>query len=198
MAINQTGDRDLWAAITRPIRKGWFGADVSITERAPLALSNEAIASLNAAGTGYVDLIKADAADTVQMAGGRMVANSVAKTISDGAATALFDVACPSGSRCGGSLFYTVEVFDGTDHQALTGMVTYSAVNKAATLTLTITEVAGNQAKAVSAGTLTLAWTFVTGTGKGTVKLQPTGSLTETLFTVTYTVFPNVGAITIL
>lgn len=86
---------------------------------------------------------------------------------------------------------------DGTDFQTITGMVTYAHVDKAGTGTFTITEVAGNQAKAVSAGTYTLAWTYVTGTNSGTVKLQPTSSLTATVHTVTYTVFPIAGAITI-
>jgi hypothetical protein len=128
----------------------------------------------------------------------RAVLNATAKTISDGAATSLFDVACAAGAMVGGAIFYQVEASDGTDHQALTGMVTYAAVNKGGTHTLTITEVAGNQAKAVSAGTLTLSWTFVTGTNKGTVKLQPTGSLTETTYRVTYTVLPLIGAVTIV
>src|SRR5262249_36119056 len=103
-----------------------------------------------------------------------------------------------SNTSCGGFLNYLVQGFDGTDLQALSGVVTYAAVNKAGTLTLTITEVTANQAKAVSSGTLTLAWTFGTGTNKGTIKLQPTGSLTETVYTVTYTVYPIVGAVTIL
>lgn len=129
----------------------------------------------------------------------RLVPNPTAKTIVDGSATSLFDVAVAAGGLSGGVIFYHVQVGDGTDLQSLVGMVTYSVVNKAATLTLTITEVSGNQAKAVSSGTLTLAWTFVTGTLKGTVKLQPTGSLTETTpYTVSYTVLPITGAITIL
>lgn len=128
----------------------------------------------------------------------RLVNNAAAKTIADGAATSLADIACPSGSSCGGTLFFLVQASDGTDFQAISGIATYAAVNKAGTLTLTITYVAANEAKAVSSGTLTLAWTFVTGTAKGTIKLQPTGSLTETSYTVSYTVVPIVGAVTIL
>jgi|SRR5215831_1080652 len=128
----------------------------------------------------------------------RIVLNGTPKTITDASATSLFDVACASGAVCGGALFYTITASDGTDWQSMSGLVTYSAVNKAATLTLAITNVAANDAKAVSAGTITLAWTFVAGTNKGTVKLQPTGSLTETLYTVTYSVFPIIGAVTIV
>lgn len=128
----------------------------------------------------------------------RFVGNGAAKTIVDGSATALFDVACAAGEMSGGTIHFLVRASDGTDHQALSGIATYACVNKAATLTLTVTYVAANEAKAVSSGTLTLAWTFVTGTGKGTIKLQPTGSLTETTYTVEYNVYPIRGAVTIL
>jgi hypothetical protein len=128
----------------------------------------------------------------------RLILNGAAKTIVDGSATSLADVACASGAQCAGIIFYHVFATDGTDYQAMAGMVSYSAVNKAGTLTLTITNATANDAKAVSSGTLTLAWTFVTGTSKGTIKLQPTGSLTETTYTVEYTVLPLKGAVTIL
>lgn len=128
----------------------------------------------------------------------RICPNGTSKTITDASATALFDVAVAQSGMSGGVIVFTVEAADGTDFQALSGVVSYACVNKAGTLTLTITQLSTVEAKAVSSGTLTLAWTFVTGTLKGTVKLQPTGSLTETTFRVTYTVFPNVGAITIL
>ncbi len=128
----------------------------------------------------------------------RLVLNPTAKTIANASATSLFNVARPQNLPGGGVIFYDVFATDGTDYQSLTGMVTYAWVDKAGTGTFTITEVSGNQAKAVSTGTLTLAWTFVTGTNIGVVKLQPTTSLTATTFTVNYTVAPIIGTITIL
>lgn len=128
----------------------------------------------------------------------RAVFNATAKTIADGAPTGLFEVALANNSWCGGSLFYLVEVGDGTDFQALTGMVTFSGVSKVAAITSAITEAAANQAKSVSAGTLTLAWTVAAGTAKITIQVQPTGSLTETTYRITYSVFPIKGAVTIL
>lgn len=115
-----------------------------------------------------------------------------AKTIVDGSATTLSNVYCPTGAIAGGYFTYTVLASDGTDFQSLSGLVTYASVNKAGTITATITEVAANQAKAVSAGTLTLAWTITTNTTNdgALIKLQPTGSLTETVYTVTVTYFP--------
>jgi hypothetical protein len=172
-------------------------ADVRL-EKPPDLISNESLESINAAGTGVVPLIKADATDSTVVAGGRAVFNVVAKTIVDGSATSLFDVALANDSYCGGTIFATIFASDGTDHQAMQVTVNYAAVDKAGTKTLAITDLATTDAKAVSSGTLTLSWTFVTGTGKATVKLQPTGSLTETTYTVFYTVLPNVGAVTIL
>lgn len=127
-----------------------------------------------------------------------VIASSTPITIVDGSATSLFEVYCPSGGQCGGAFFYSIQASDGTDHQVLTGMVTYSAVDKAGTKTLTITSASGNDAKAVSSGTLTVSFTFVTGVTKATVKVQPTGSLTETVYKITMTVMPTLGAVTML
>jgi len=130
---------------------------------------------------------------------GRGAINATSKTIIDSAATSLADVACAASAMVGGNLHYVVRASDGTDFQALSGMVTYSGVNKAATITGTITELATNQAKTVSAGTLTLAWTIVAGANKLTIKVQPTGSLTETTpYDITFTISPIVGAVTVL
>lgn len=130
----------------------------------------------------------------------RLIPNPTAKTIVDGSATSLFEYAVASGGASGGVCFYQVVASDGTDYQTMAGMISYAAVNKAGSVTASaIGYVTGNDCKSVSAGTLTLAWTNVAGTLKATVKLQPTGSLTETTpYTVTYTVVPISGAITIL
>jgi hypothetical protein len=124
---------------------------------------------------------------------------SAAKTIVDGSATSLFDVTCATGTMSGGTFHFLVRASDGTDFQAIAAYGAYSCVNKAGTVTATVTYATANEAKAVSAGTLTLSFTNVAGTGKSTVKLQPTGSLTETTpYTIEYTVFPIRGAITLL
>ena len=128
----------------------------------------------------------------------RFIANPVSKTIVDGSATSLFDVACAASAMVGGQLDYLIEASDGTDFQAQAGTVQYAAVNKAGTHTTSIVEDSTAFASALSSGTLTRAWTLVTGTNKVTAKLQPTGSLTETTFRITYTVRPIKGAVTIL
>ena len=128
----------------------------------------------------------------------RFIPNPTAKTIVDGSATSLFEVAVAAGASVGGVVHYHIFASDGTDHMGLTGVVTYAAVNKAATTTVTVTNTTAPEAKAVSTGTLTTSWTGVDSTNKITVKVQPTGSLTETTYNVTYTVYPLKGTVTIL
>jgi hypothetical protein len=122
------------------------------------------------------------------------------KGIADGVATGLFEVAVPSAEAVGGSCSFLVRAADGTDLQALAGWLTYAAVNKAGgVVTGTVTYVVANQALAVSiASTLTLAFTVLVGVNKMTIRVQPTGSLVETVFTCEFTVMPIRGAITVL
>lgn len=130
---------------------------------------------------------------------GRGALNATAKTISDAAATSLVDVAVPASAMVGGVIHYVVRATDGVDFQALTGIVTYAGVNKAGAISGSIVEATTNQAKTLSGGTLSVAWTLVAGANKLTIKLQPTGSLTETApYDVTFTITPLQGAVTIL
>lgn len=130
----------------------------------------------------------------------RAVFNDIEKTIVNGSPTTLFNAECLAGKVCAGVIHTAIYATDGTDYQALTGIVTYAAVNKAGTLTLTITNATGNDAKAVSTGTLTLSWTIVANAGNNgaLIKLQPSTSLTATKFTVKYSVYPVHGRVDIL
>lgn len=128
----------------------------------------------------------------------RIILNAAAKTIVDGSATSLFEVAVTAGQMVGGTFSFLIRASDATDHQAIAGYASYAAVNKAGTTTRTVTYDAANEAKAVSAGTLTLSFTATDDTNKTTIKLQPTGSLTETTYTIEYTIFPIRGTVTIL
>ncbi len=130
----------------------------------------------------------------------RAVFNSVPKTIVDGSATSLFQADCPSGKACSGLLLYNVYAADGTDQQCMAGLVSYSAVNKAGTLTLNVGYATANDSKAVSSGTLTLSFTAAANTGNtaAVIKLQPTGSLTETTYQIIYSVFPLRGRVDLL
>lgn len=63
------GNLNRWAALTRTIASAWFGENITGTAKAPDVLNNEWITSVNAAGTGLVNLIKANANDQVIMGG---------------------------------------------------------------------------------------------------------------------------------
>lgn len=126
-------------------------------------------------------------------ANGRPVGSPPAKAITGGAANSLATVNVPASAMVGGVIHYLIQASDGTDFQALEGIVTYTAVNKAGTVTGTITEVAANQAKTLSAGTLTATWTVTPGTNILTIKVQPASSLTTTTLNVLTAISPTAG-----
>lgn len=126
------------------------------------------------------------AAGVVAVTNGSTVIKSLtggATTLTDNTATSLFTIALASGAFCGGTIRYSILVTDGTDHQVRTGMVTFSAVDKAGVLTSAIDEAAG-QSIAASAGTLTDAWTILDGSNAITIRLQADSSLTPSAMTV--------------
>ena len=152
----------------------------------------------NESGT-IQELMAASAAGVFSQDGvNRAIFNPTAKTIVDGAATALFEVPLASGGIAAGIMHFAVVASDGTDHQVIAGIATYSAENKAGTLVGLLTYVAANEAKSVSSGTITLAFTDDDNADAARFLVQPTGSLTETTYTITYTLFPLIGTVTIL
>lgn len=164
---------------------------------------NKVRAIVAGTGTTEVEILTASTPGGVRTdsnATNREIFNPTAKTIVDGSATALFSVAVAASSMIGGSGTFLVRASDGTDFQTIAGIFTYSAEGKATVVVGAITYVAANEAKSVSAGTLTLAFTAdVSVANVVTYKLQPTGSLTETTpYTIEYTLFPIRGVVTIL
>lgn len=112
------------------------------------------------------------------------------KTLTDGA-TGIFDMNLAAGEMGGGVIFWTIEASDGTDHQALSGMTMFAAVNKGGAYTKHVVNDTANDAKAVSAGTLTASWAFADGTNEVQMQVTPAGSLTETTYRITYVVMMN-------
>lgn len=97
----------------------------------------------------------------------------------------LFSIISRTNSFVGGTIDYTIFCQDSSfDSQALSGIVTYSAVNKNGTWsTLTITENANNQSKSVTTGTIVPSWTIAAAdspnsTTNVTIKLNVNTSLT--------------------
>jgi hypothetical protein len=96
--------------------------------------------------------------------------------------TSVFEVAVPDGAMVGGSISYCIEVSNNApNYQSHCGVATYSAVNKAASYTTDIREAATLESASLSTGTLTDAWTIVTGTNKITITLNANSNLAATI-----------------
>lgn len=108
-------------------------------------------------------------------------------TLTD-AATSIFTVDLAADESTGGFFLFRIHAGNGTDLQSDAVFASFSAVNKAGTTTGTATYVSANEAKAVSAGTLTLTFTMTDTTNQATFKITPTGSLTETTYYVDWAV----------
>lgn len=117
--------------------------------------------------------------------------------LTNSSANIVATIAVPNGSFASGNIEYCVEVSDGTDFQTISSFVTYGIVNKAGTFTTTITELSTNQAKAVSAGTLTSTWTITTSGTTATIKYQPASSLTPTTNRINFFISPFNGVVSL-
>lgn len=60
---------NIWAGVTKAARKYFSGDYVADVVQAPLAINNEAIKAINAAGTGLVEIVKANASDQTEFLG---------------------------------------------------------------------------------------------------------------------------------
>lgn len=77
--------------------------------------------------------------------------------LTESAATLFANIAVPNSKYAGARLICTVTANDGTDYQSLTSEVTVDAVNKAGTVTTTVTAV--DNTTAASSGTLSCTYT---------------------------------------
>jgi hypothetical protein len=163
--------------------------------------SNVAIAGGISTGTGASGNVQIQTAPTLQTSGStantlvdRQIVSAAGTALTSGTATALVDVALPTLAMAGGRLKVNVVSTDGTDMQSLSCEVMWSAVNKGAVYTSSIKTPSGGTAddttcaKSVSAGTITAAWTMVSGTNKITIKLNVTTSLTATKLRAYYVI----------
>lgn len=104
------------------------------------------------------------------------------KQLTSGSAIGLFEVALPtSGQTCAGSFSYRIHCWNGTDFQVIAGIANYVAGNKAGTITSVVGHTAvgsGLETELKSSGTLTDAFSATNGTGKVTINVTATTSLT--------------------
>lgn len=121
------------------------------------------------------------------------------KTWVSGAPYAAFTTLQATLLGSAGYVVWAIVAINATDYQVDTVLSTYSAANKAGTLTATHTYVSGNEAKSVTAGTLTLTCTVTdSGAGLATFNITPTSSITPTTLQLSFTIFPLIGAVTVL
>lgn len=142
------------------------------------ALGDTATNVNNATGLG--------AASGGHLVASRSLQGQTTKALTESAATAIVQVAVPSGDHTGGKLHYCIFASDATDHQERCSDVRFAAVNKAGTETCTmspgtVTEALDSNAAAISAGTLTYAITCTTTpTNAVQFEVNAVSSLTQT------------------
>jgi hypothetical protein len=108
-------------------------------------------------------------------------------TLTDTVKTAVVDIAIADAEFIGGTISYTVTATDTTNHQALTGIVGFSGVRKAAAYSLTIAESASPVlAESAGASTLVDTWAIDAGTNVATISVTADSSLTTPTMTVRY------------
>lgn len=116
------------------------------------------------------------------------------------ALTTVFSVTVRSGEMVSGRITYAVRASNGTDHQSLIGHLLFAMVNKAGTFTTTPSSepiAPDSEVYAVSTGSLSTMWSITTSGSVATIKVTPTGSLTEIIYGLEYSVdiFPQIPII---
>jgi hypothetical protein len=122
--------------------------------------------------------------------------NNTVKALTETTATTFVTITVPSGSSASGRIIYAIEANDATDFQNRSGVLHYSAVNKAGTTTIQLFRESGSttvdnttDGVAVSAGTLTNTFTATDGgSGAVQIKANATSSLTQTTLQIRYRV----------
>lgn len=117
--------------------------------------------------------------------------------LTESTATTFVRINVPTGTVTGGEIVVTVRADDATDFQARTLKFNYACVNKAGTLTATLSAVTENAA--ASTGTLTATPTAVdSGSGNLDIKLNAVSSLTQTTLQAQAHITKNFGTGTII
>lgn len=138
-------------------------------------------------GTGAVGKVKIFG-DSVGSASGSAYHTDVSRLLINGSVALTTTVAATiatltlaSNSSSGGCITYLVECTDGTDFQSASGIVSFSAINKAGTKSGSTAPQDESQTR--STGTLTNVFSVTSG---GLVQITSTTSLTPTFYRITY------------
>lgn len=111
-------------------------------------------------------------------------------TLTSATDTTVATIALSASKYVGGTIIATIHADDGTDFQAITHDVAFSAVNKAGTVTAAI-GTPSSSTTAASAGTLTVSWTAVASGNNVLLKCNADSSLTETTLKVSWQLYLN-------
>lgn len=106
--------------------------------------------------------------------------------LAESTATTFANIAIGSAKIAGAAITCTVHATDGTDYQCLTSQVRVDAVNKAGTVTATLTQT--DNTTAASAGTLTATYTAVANANSVDIKCSAVSSLTQTQLRVKWAI----------
>jgi hypothetical protein len=122
------------------------------------------------------------------------------KTWASGVAYPAFTTTQATLLGSGGIVFWTMVAINATDVQVLSFHTTYSAANKAGTTAVAHTYIGTTDSSlGSSTGTFTVTATATdSGSGLATFNVTGTSSITPTTLQLSFTVFPLVGAVTIL
>ena len=85
MSYIPTGDRNYMACLRRVMTSAWWGQPITGIAKPPIALNNETVAAVNAAGTGEVDMFKVDGSNVFQLVNGATIPTGKALTFASGA-----------------------------------------------------------------------------------------------------------------
>lgn len=154
------------------------------------ALSPSCATLTNERLTGTLTVDGASTLTGVVTAPAGIQGNATVKALTAASATNFTLVSVASGSYVAGYIPYSIEATDATDYQARSGVLVFSAVNKAGTVTCTVATVTSAvEVAAVSSGTLTNTFTCADSTSNGVlIKANAASSLTETVLQIRYRV----------
>ncbi len=119
------------------------------------------------------------------------------KVLVEDGADDVFSLSIATLTGTNATVSWNVVSSEGTDAQALSGMVVLWGINKADTEDCNMEELTAGTDEAASAGTLTVVPTWVAGTNECTFQLNAASSLTTPTVTAYYTVTINGPATTI-
>jgi hypothetical protein len=127
---------------------------------------------------------------TAHTVGDRIFITGQRTALADNTVATFAQLSVASGAMVAGTIFYTVRASNGTDHQVEAGQYTFSAVNKAGTMTVASSATA-NTSQALSAGTLAISSSVTAGTDAINLRITSDTSLTTTTHDIAYTIVVN-------